>query len=329
MHRLAFVLALTGCYRPGADAPCTVECSAAGACPDGLRCNPATNQCALEDGGCVALDASSDASDADAMRDGGLDAPLEPPCTPSSSFMIMPLTQGAWFTPDLDRNPQLAFKIDLGEPYVTEGNADTQDGGAYSLLGPPNVAASYGSARLAPTVDEVLYVRTESGIPALMRAKRVSAGNWSSSAMSLHDESNLTILLSGTEELGAPTATSPRHMLVTTGPVLDEFVETNSSVWTRVRRHSASFTGISFLGRATLTEDGRRMVFRGQIVPANVAGFYTDRANVGDLFTAVATRIPATPSDSVETPYLTDDCHHYYYTSSTSRQIQHVVYTPP
>jgi len=329
VYRLAFALALTGCYRPGAEAPCTVECSAAGACPDGLRCNTATNQCALANGSCVAIDASFDASDADAMRDGGLDAPLQPLCTPSSSFMIMPLTQGTWFTPDLDRSPQLGFKIDLGEPYVTEGNADTQDGLAYTPLIPPGVAASYGSARLAPTIDEVFYVRIASGIPALMRAKRVSAGIWSSSAMSLHDESNLTLLLSGTEELGAPTATSPRHMLVTTGPAVDEFVETSSSVWTRVRRHSASFTGISFLGRATLIEDGRRMVFRGQIGGANVAGFYTDRATVGDLFTQVATKIPATPSDSVETPYLTDDCHHYYYTHPTSGQIQHVVYTPP
>lgn len=331
MKGLAVLLALVGCYRPGSEVPCTVTCSALGECPDGLACN-AIGQCALPGGGCMPDDASasedsaSDGPRRDAPSDGGVTFDAVPGvlCVPGSLVSMATLTVGTWFTPDLDGNPQLAVKLVNANILVTEGNANTNSGASYSAMFPITVDVQYNVPRLAPTLQEVFHLRIANNVPSLQRATRVSAGAWTTTTVLLKDATGqLTTLITGTEEIGAPTTTNPRYMLITSGSSITEYVEFSANEWRRVLNHSSAFTDISFLGRATLSESGRRMVFRGQKSGANVAGFYTDRLNPGQPFTTVADRIPSLDTDSVETPYLSEDCRHFYYTHPTSDVIQH------
>jgi len=324
VHRVAFVLALTACYRPGADLPCTVQCGAAGACPDDLLCNAATNQCALADGTCVAGDAGfGDAADA-AMIDGPPGAAL---CTLPVNFTRSTVGVGIWFTPDRDRIPQLAVKYEAGDIHVTEGDVH---GVSYTPMLAAAMNTSYHNPRLVPGADEVFFIHNVSGVYSLRRAKRLAAGDWPTTVVLLKTEGGaITIPIAGNEEIGAPTATVPRRMLVSTGTVLDEFEEQAPDLWWRVRRHAASFAPVVFLGRATLSKDGRRLVFRGHDPATYVSGYYADRATIADSFPTTALLIPGQATDSVETPFLSDDCRDYYYTHPTSVQIQHVTFLPP
>jgi hypothetical protein len=332
VYRFAVLLALTACYRPGSEAPCTVSCSATAMdCPDGLTCNTTIGRCALASGGCLAGDAGDDARRGDAIDGPMIPDGAEPgPCVPTAAFNTFPLTQGAWFTPDLDRSPPIAVKQDAnGEPVVTEGNANTVNGADYSPVFVPMAGVRYYKPRLAPSRDEMYYLQEEEGAPVvtLRRATRMGPGNWTSDIIVLLPEFGTTpIPLVGDEDIGAPTTTTPRRMLISTTNRLDEFVETGPTQWTLVKRHGTTFSGAVFLGRATLNEDGLRLVFEGQAGAANVAGYYSDRAAVGDGFGTLAIRIPSSPGDSVETPYLSEDCQTFYYTFPQSGQIQRVVF---
>lgn len=341
MKGFAVLLALVGCYRPGSEVPCTVTCSALGACPDGLACN-ANGQCALPGGGCMPDDASSDSNtnldapgdgvinpDAGSDGDGGVTVDGAPAvlCAPGSAFSTFPLTQGTWFTPDLDGTPQLAVKYDGGDIVVTELNANTGNGADYASILPAIVDTAYDAPRLAPTLQQVFYLHRANTVLSLKRATRQGPGSWTTTTILLKDENGvMTTPITGTEEIGAPTTTTPRYMLIKSGSSVTEYVEFSATEWRRVMTHTPAFTGIIFFGRATLNEDGRRMVFRGQKTAANVAGFYADRPGPGQPFTTVATWIPSLTSDEVETPYLSENCLHYYYTYTLTNQIQHVTY---
>lgn len=336
MKGVVVLLALVGCYRPGSETPCTITCTALGDCPDGLVCNTANNRCGLTVMGCM----PGDAPDGDAALDGRpniadapsdgtvtVDGPIAALCVPGSAFGTIPLTQGTWFTPDLDGNPQLAVKYDEANIKVVENTANTNNGALYTSMFPPMIETQFDAPRLAPTLQQAFFLRRVSGVASLQRATRQGPGSWSTMTVLLKDETGqMTMPITGIEEIGAPTTTTPRYMLIKSDTSVIEYAEFSATEWRRVMTHTPAFTGIAFLGRATLNEDGRRMVFRGQTAAANVAGFYADRAGPRQPFTTVATRIPSLTSDSVDTPYLSEDCHDYYYTFTLSNQIQHVTY---
>lgn len=325
------VLALVGCYRPGSDGPCTVRCSALGECPGDLACNT-MGLCALPGGGCLPDDASASDSPNDSPSDGmAIDAPSDggvtAMCVPGAVSSTTALGQGTHFTPDLDGTPPLAVKYDnnTNTIVVVEDTPNTDNDALYAPMFPvlTNGAVDV-SPRLAPTLQQAFFVRKVDPFLSLQRATRMSPGAWMTSTVLLKDGSGATTIpITGLDEIGAPTTTNPRYMLIGRGANVIEYREHSANEWRLVMTHSFAFTGITFAGHATLSENGRRMVFRGQIGAATVAGFYADRSGPGQPFTGVAMQISSSPAHSVETPYLSEDCRHFYYTHTTSQQIQH------
>jgi len=142
----------------------------------------------------------------------------------------------------------------------------------------------------------------------------------------LMDQDGVTpAVLTVNEAPSAPTTTTPRRMIVSSPNVHDEYVEVAPDSWRRILRHQLSFGTVTFLGHAVLSEDGRRLVFRGQDGTQIVSGYYVDRAAIDVGFPKTPIKIPTGDALSVATPFLTNDCRHFYYTDpNNGDQIRHV-----
>ena len=336
MRWLAVLLGLTACYRPGSDAPCTVTCSAAATeCPDGLICNTEMGRCALASGGCRAADATlgketSIDSPIDSSIDSSIDAASSVLCAVSTTVLAdASLTGGTWFI--ADRGAQRAVKEEAGVIVGLSGDPDTTMGSSYSdLFANVPAGTTYRAPRLAPGAGELFLLKQV--ITGYSIAQSTRTGEiWSSpQSLAFKDQSGtFDVSVDVRNAPGAPTTTVPRRILVSEnlGFNVAEFREiTGTNEWRHVQSHPTSFGTVNILGQATLSENGRRMVFTGQEGGGIVSGYYVDRANVGDPFAAPATKLAASPL-SVRTPYLTADCKHYYYSDPNAPDvIHHVTY---
>src|SRR5665647_1975185 len=119
VHWVVILAGLAACYRTGSEAPCTVQCGASNSCPDDLVCDVSMGRCALANGSCRVVDAST--HDVDELIDSpidsiGRDSPDSPDgptsgmCNPGSPISVTVLTQGRWFI--ADRPAQRAVKYD-------------------------------------------------------------------------------------------------------------------------------------------------------------------------------------------------------------------------
>jgi hypothetical protein len=330
VRALAVLLGLTACYRPGAEVPCTVQCGAAQECPGGLVCNTATNQCALVGGGC-SVDAPPGTIDSpfDSPFDSPIDSPID--AVPIIPCVISPappgstrLLAGDWYI--AERAAPRAVMIAAGDILETS-LPDTMNANDYSLVYPLAPTGIYSAPRLAPGGDE-LFLVMKMGSNAMARATRNAVGNtWSAPVpmiMKQSDGVTDAIFVDG-HVPSAPTTTNPRRMLVSLSTI-DEYRETAPNEWRRIASYPATIGGISVLGHALLSPDGRRMTFRGQLGSSIVAGYFVERASLSSAFGTIPVQIPTSDGLSVATPYLTPDCKHYYYADPNGGYIHHVVY---
>ena len=123
-----------------------------------------------------------------------------------------------------------------------------------------------------------------------------------------------------------PTTTTPRRMIVSEGAgSFDEVKETGTDglSWTVVQHVDTPNFGVNYSGEASLTADGRFLVFRGRPGSINQA-FYVPR-DANGKFTGPVTALLG-PISSANEPYLAPDCQHLFYTDAPAGQVHMVTY---
>ena len=329
--RAAWILCLVGCYRPAQEAPCTVACTTS--CPSHLQCHggwcvdSAETMCPF-DSGIVDPDGSVTQ-----------DVPNDGRCTPpSTTGTESVLVIGEWPTARIDTE-RYAIKFDfemdmqmntIGVVRGTRG--DVINGNPlFALLFSDEVGVTlYRAPRLAPNGLE-MYMRAEpvsTGISSLARSTRTPGTD----AWSLPVLVNVTNGVIGPASTPSPpTTTTPRRMVITNGgSSLIEIREVTVNAWQAVRTQLiSSFPtlpsgNVMFLGEAHLTEDGLRLVFRGQVAAQPVGAWYVDRASIDDPFTNPARQLPTV--GSVSQPFFTPDCKHLLYRRESEGFIYRVAY---
>ena len=199
------------------------------------------------------------------------------------------------------------------------------------LLPMAPATTTYLTPRLGPDGVEVVLVMTKDQKISIARSvlDSLTMKFGAPSELMLLEEDGVTPAAIGTGlSPSPPTKSSPRRMLLSStvyDSPIDEYEEVNDTTWKRVYRHGP-FGTVHFVGEATLSEDGRRMVFRGQITGLSPAAFYVERPSVTAAFAPAAGQLPTMNALVIYTPYLTSDCKHYYYTELSTNVIQHVTY---
>lgn len=226
------------------------------------------------------------------------------------------------------------FELDMQNNLigVVRGTSGDVIGGNPSfvrLFGDEAGNTQYRAPRLAPSGLE-LYVRIEmlaTGGTRIGRSVRTATTDLWTTPIPIAIN---TVLSSGVLP-SPPTTTTPRHMVIMNGvQTMIEIREASLGSWHVERTQAiASFSTamsetVAFLGEAHLTEDGRRLVFRGQITSQPVGAFYVERASLDDAFTGSATRLPT--MGSVSQPFFTSDCKYMLYTRESEGFVYRVVY---
>ncbi|MBA3500725.1 MAG: hypothetical protein M4D80_08720 [Myxococcota bacterium] len=325
--RLICLFCLAACYQPNAATPCTLECTTS--CPPGLECRD--NRCVEPNGTCPTDAAILDAAPIDAP-----DAivPLCPPQTTiiSETPVIAP---GAWFIAHGGSDPYAvrytlpATNADVGIVSGTLG--DVTDPSAYVTIVQDNAVMAFDAPRLSPDARE-LYLRarlTAAGTASLGRYTRLAGTDtWSG----LSAQTFIGMTFTTADAPSPPTTTTPRRMIISRDS--QGFIEVEETMagkqWTVVRPQPAQSylradsVPVSFLGQAHLTNEGRRLVFRGQVAGQLFGAFYLERTSLAQDFAGPARQLPA--AGSVSHPYFTSDCTTLFYTFETQNQVYRVTY---
>jgi len=322
---------LTGCYQPTGEAACTLQCASTSGCPAHLACrngwcqDPNGAACTLDDGGLVIEDGIQP------------DGPAALCPTPSTHGTETAVVAGYWFGARIDAERYaIKFAIELDSMQMPigmiRGTRDDVITGAppFGLIMADDPNYKYRAPRLAPSGLE-MYVRMEPMAAPVRIGRSVrtpGSDAWSLPAMI----TIANLALSTGDDPSPPTTTSPRHMVISHDDSMgfSELHEVGPDSW--VVDRTQSMTGyvtpttenVSFLGEAHLTEDGLRLVFRGQIIPQPVGAFYLERASVGVPFASPARQLPTL--GSVSHPFWTSDCRYLLYDRQIDGQAYRVVY---
>lgn len=278
-----------------------------GTCPGDATCGPGGE---LIDA--AIADAPTDAAD-----------PCVPATTMTSDDVIGP--SATHFVGD--HGSQRAVAYNLTGTISLEGNFDA--GGTYVEVLPPTTESVYSRPRLAPGGEEMFVAVDTAPTKTFGRATRISPNQWSNvDNMAFYDGgTKLDPFLTGDANISAPTVTQPRRLVVSSSDGVREFVEFQGDplVWRLVNTVGATVFGEQFLGQAMLSADGLRMTFRGNNQTGNTTAFIVTRGDLAESFLGVAVELPHDASLSVETPFLSANCKHLYYTAMPAGVVHHVL----
>jgi hypothetical protein len=314
---------LTSCYQRNTDVPCTLTCETE--CPAPLVCRGGScvevggSDCLLGDGG------------ADSASDAPIDAPITSCTPPTTAGSEAAFTTGQWFVPRL-AVPRYGVLF-RDEPTGGGGQSIGRIHGTLSDELDSNVVFQqiledqsgtlYREPRLSPSGLE-MFLRIEISGPMMQVQIGVStrtAGTHAWTNPAAVPILGLTNNLDTLVDPSPPTTTMPRRMVLSrTGIGFVELEEVAIGQWTVHREEAApSFANdespardVVFLGEAHLTQDGLRLVFRGQITGQDIGAYYVERATVDDAFPAPAHELPT--QSSVHNPFFTSDCQNLFYT---------------
>jgi hypothetical protein len=327
--RFALVLvALGACYSPTGEATCTVKCDGPDApCPGAMRCGDA-NFCEQPGGatcgpGGEVVDASPnpmvDASDLDGLVTG--------PCTPSSSMTSETglSRSGEWFVGD--HFSQRAMMFYDGDLLTFEGNFDAPGGTYVTAVAPNMTNITYRGPRLSLGGAEMYLKVANNGEISFGRSMRSAADKWSLPASVAFTSGGTNVLFDDSDDISPPTVTSPRRLMISSVNAFLEFSQSGSDPLTW-KLESSTFGGVlfgvTFLGQASLSPDGLMMIFRGN-GGANNQAYYVTRTTVAQAFGGIAVPLPHVSNLSVNTPFLSANCKHFYYTATPTGELRHVL----
>jgi hypothetical protein len=282
---------------------------------------------------------------ASCAADGGIiDPDINPHDGPGTSLCAPPtqlgndslLTSGESLTARLTAETyavKIAFEIDaggnlIGVTYGTRGDVGSSDPN-WSFLFQDDTLFQYRNPKLAPGGLEmfVLIEPLMTGVPQIGRASRTPQSDTWTAPQPI---TVMNTLVSYGSYPSSPTTTNPRRMVIakdTQGWA--EVQELSPGTWSHVRTQGNSYTTsanelVMFLGQAHMTEEGRRLVFRGQIEGQNVGAFYLERASLADPFVSPARQLPT--GGSAGHPFLTSDCRYLFYNRDATNSVYRVVY---
>jgi hypothetical protein len=327
--RWLVVALVAGCYSPASIPLCAVTCI--DSCPGGLACvdgrcqaEPGVTTCFDGDGGLL-VDGSTDGGDLD--PDGSTMTPLcVAPAVLQTDIQLNVASESLH-----PRVPSESVAIRTQLTLDTGGIArrqilttlDPSFSAGYQVNFESTADFEYGVPSIAPEGDQ-MFMRF-----------RIVANNTTSIVFGLRSPGlvgwgglasiNLpnTVNPAGYEP-SAPTKVTPRHMVLSKSSnyiELEETDHTSPTTWELVTNTNPSFvdpanTQVKFLGEAHLTEEGRRLVFKGQIGSNLIRAFYVERDSIEMPFASPARQLPNTANLSVSYPVLTSDCKQMFYGAS-------------
>ncbi len=316
------------CYRPDLTGEVACEITCVAACPGDLVCRGGL--CEPRDGSC--------ARDSGVTFDG-----LEPDAPGPMTLCTMPTTlladqelagvTGEWFVAAVSpASYAVKFRLAVGEAGQVIGVIEGTRGaitGPYTTVIADDTSVSHRAPRLARDGVE-LFVRSESSDVAITRFSR-TAGTDTWSVLSKLTLNGLSPALTTVDDPSVPTQTTPRRMVLSRVSGFVELEEEVPTIWKVIRTQNATSyqspasIAVSFAGQASLTADGRRLIFRGRAAnePLNGA-WYLERASLDVPFVDPARKLPA--SNSVAHPFLSTDCKQLFYDEPSSSQIRRVSY---
>lgn len=153
-------------------------------------------------------------------------------------------------------------------------------------------------------------------------ARRIDIENWTMTpeVVTLVKNGTDPVLADGVT-IGASTdpVHGKRRLVLSSATGFDEYIETTSeTAFEYVASASLAALGVSFVREPSFSPSGLRVVFIGQ--SGTAIGVYTaDRLTRDSAFGPARLLHVGTPQD--QTPYLSDDCRHLYW--STSSVVHH------
>ena len=323
---LLLLAALGACYSPAGEATCKVECSGPDSpCPGAMRCGD-YNFCEKPGGetcgpGGEIIDAF--VPDPDAQGDAPVDGLVSGPCLVASTMIsddsIAPV--GAWFVGD--HFSQRAMMIGASNLMSYEGNFDVS-GATYARPVIEPVGTEYRAPRLSPGGSEMYLKADVSGTISFGLSTRTGPNAWSLHSNVVFKNGAQFIQFSDADNISPPTLTNPRRLVVSSSNGFQEFTETNPLLWKLALTVSTPILGgVSFLGQASLSPEGLKLVFQGQGAGL-ISAYYVTRPDVTQNFSGPAIEIPHNMQSSVYTPFLSANCKHFYYTSNMG-DVRHVL----
>jgi hypothetical protein len=253
---------------------------------------------------------------------------------PTSPGVETQLTAGSSFTARLvDETYAVKFALEAAPEGTIEVIRGTRldPSGIYTVLFSDDTEVQFRSPHLAPNGLE-LFMRlhlVQSNTWAFVRTDRTALTDAWSMPQGIAVASAPPI--TDADDPSSPTTTTPRLMAVSrSGMGFAEISEESPTSWKVVQVALATSyetddaKSVAFLGNAHLTEDGRRLVFQGQVGGENVSAFYLERASVAVAFASPARRIPT--ESSVSQPFMTSDCKTLFYRRAGEGFVYRVVY---
>jgi len=280
-------------------------------CGENLYCeNPAGPKCGP--GGDIV-----DAGDPDGTTSGA--------CTPAASMtsdQSLALV-GVWFAGD--HASQRAMFYDGTAIRTYEGNFDASGGKYVPAL--PQLDATLRAPRLAPGGAEMFLKIDDAGAITFGRSTRVGPTKWTA-------PDPLTFTTSGPvlpsfadgDNISPPTLTDPRRLIISGTFGYHELVETSDAQhWSLVSTTAGgTLFETSFVGEASLSPDGLKLIFLGNR-GGTINAFYVTRPSTMSAFAGSAMPLPHAAGNSPITPFLSADCKHFYYTAMPAGDVRHVV----
>ena len=241
-----------------------------------------------------------------------------PPCTLPDSFTsdISLTAAGDWFGATLGTERYAILRADFVDATSTPrssifGTFDDVTTGSttYTPIIAGSAAETYQSPRLSYDGHEVFTRVDRGGTVVIARAFRAPLSpSWSVLQDVDLRVGGASFVVPANTDVGVPTQTSPRRMILVYGTTgFDEFEENVASgTWDLHLHHANPAYEESFLGQAHLTADGLRLVYVHQISASLDAVYVVERPDYESLFLPAA-RLLATAS-TASRPYLVPDC---------------------
>jgi hypothetical protein len=286
VSRVLAIAALAACYRSGD------RCAVAGACAD----------------------------DAPPPIDVAVDSRVTgpPPCTLPDNFTSdIVLTAGDWFGATFGAEPYATKRGDFpdstGQPrssiFATSDDV-ANPATTYAPIKAGTVTETYQSPRLSFDGHELFTRADRGGTVAIARAFRSPLSpSWSLlQDVDLRAADGSPFLVPAGADVGVPTQTTPRRMILVYGAVgFDEFEENvAASTWELHLHHGNPAYEEAFFGQAHLTADGLRLVYVHQLSGGVNAVYVVERPDYESMFLPAARRLATATSAS--RPYFTPDC---------------------
>jgi hypothetical protein len=196
------------------------------------------------------------------------------------------------------------------------------------LQGPPDSATLtpatvpsiyYVHPRPAPEGDRAIFAHVSS---STLRPDEIDLLTYNGQAWG--NPTKMPIDATAVDDVGAPSrSTGGAHVVATAanGTMFLEYVASGGT-WTQlpaILPTALGLAGSSYVGDASLTPDGRRMVFFCQQTQGELAAlYYADRASIGDAFGMASKIAVDAVVGAIDHPYLSEDCGRLYFTDSST-----------